>query len=163
MREPIFPRNVRIPTRGRNREGNFIGALFYKYLSLFESIGDRVLFPLLLSPASFSPTRSRSRPLPVFEAELPGVYLFLQIFYTFRTRICIHNGHGRPEPALSSRLYFSSHSFPCSPFIPFLFLSSCFSWWRARNFRQLCVSVCQTRNFWKAESILSHFCRSYLM
>lgn len=46
MREPIFPRNVRIPTRGRNREGNFIGALFYKYLSSFESIGDRVLSSL---------------------------------------------------------------------------------------------------------------------
>lgn len=58
---------------------------------------------------------------PVFEAKLPGVYLFLQIFYTFPTRICIHNCHGRPEPALSSRLYFSSHSFPRSPFVPLLF------------------------------------------
>lgn len=103
-------------TRGRNREGNSIGALFYKYLSSFESIGDRVLFSFLL----------RSFLLLVhglFEAELPGVYLFLQIFYTFRTRICIHNGHG-PEPALSSRLYFSSHSSPRSPFIPFPFLLS---------------------------------------
>lgn len=70
VREPIFPRNVRIPTRGRNREGNSIGALFYKYLSSFESIGDRVLFPLLFPPASFSPTRSCSWPLPIFEAEL---------------------------------------------------------------------------------------------
>lgn len=39
-REPIFPRNVRISQLGRNREGNSIGALFYKYLSSFESIGD---------------------------------------------------------------------------------------------------------------------------
>lgn len=118
VREPIFPRNVRIPTWGRNREGNSIGALFYKYLSSFESIGDRVLHP---SSPPFSLTRSCSRPLPVFEAKLPGVYLFLQIFYTFPTRICIHNCHGRPEPALSSRLYFSSHSFPRSPFVPLLF------------------------------------------
>lgn len=128
VREPIFPRNVRISARGRNREGNSIGALFYKYLSSFESIGDRVLPLLLFLPASFSPTRSCSWPLPIFEAKLSGVYLFLQIFYTFRTRICIHNGHERPEPALSSRLYFSSHFFPRSPFIPFLFLSSRFSW-----------------------------------
>lgn len=106
VREPIFPRNVRIPTREESRRGLHIGALFYKYLSSFESIGDRALLPSF-SPLPFLPS-VLLRALPISEAELPGVYLFLQIFYTFRTRICIHNGRGRPEPALPSRLRSSS-------------------------------------------------------
>lgn len=71
------------------------------FLSLSHSL---FLFPLC------------SRPPPISEAELPGVYLFLQIFYTFRTRICIHNGRGQPEPALPSRLrvLYLPHSSLCS-------------------------------------------------
>lgn len=120
VREPIFPRNVRISARGRNREGNSIGALFYKYLSSFESIGDGSSPPLLfLLPRSFLLV-SCSRPLPIFEAKLSGVYLFLQIFYTFRTRICIHNGHERPEPGSFISALFLLPFFPAfSLFIPF--------------------------------------------
>lgn len=127
VREPIFPRNVRIPTRGRNREGNSIGALFYKYLSSFESIGDRVLFPRLLPPASFSPTRSCSWPLPIFEAELSQACICsCKSFIRFVRGFASITAMGEPEPALSSRLYFSSHSFPWSPLISFLFLFSRF-------------------------------------
>lgn len=47
---------------GRNREGNSIGALFYKYLSSFESIGDRAFLPFSAFPFLSSPRPPSTRP-----------------------------------------------------------------------------------------------------
>lgn len=161
VREPIFPRNVHIPTRGRNREGNSIGALFYKYLSSFESIRDQVLLSLfsflLFSYSLVHGLFPSSRPNS--QACICSCKSFIRFVRGFASITAM----GRPEPALSSRLYFSSHSVLCSPFIPFLFpvpLFSPFVMTRPIFVNFVCFSNSHFLD--KAELVLLHLRPSYL-
>lgn len=71
------------PGLGRNREGDFLslhrGALFYKYLSSFESIGDRAS----ASPfsASFPLIRCSSRPPHLRDRTLGRVFVLANLLY----------------------------------------------------------------------------------
>lgn len=164
VREPIFPRNVRIPTRGRNREGNFIGALFYKYLSSFESIGDRVLSSLFsclrrpfLLPALVHGLFPSSRPNS--QACICSCKSFIRFVRGFASITAMGD---------LNRLFHLGFISP--PILPrvlplFPFCSSLLAF-RDDALEIFVNSVClfvKLAIFVKAESILSHFCQSYLM
>lgn len=136
---------------GRNREENSIGALFYKYLSSFESIGDcelsfptvsplSVLLYLLLSLSltlSFSFLCVRAHPLsprPNSRACICSCKSFIRFVHGFASITAVGNPNRLFHLGSASSIFL----IPLFALSPPLFRSPFFhcSWWRVRNSRR---------------------------